>query len=155
CGWLIALASGWIAARFDRRLAAPAILLVGLATPIWFYSLTFWEHTLAALLALLAVAVALDTRRAAAPALAAVLALMSAASLLRLEMVAFAAALLGAWGLAAWRSRFAVRATPTAAGASSRRRWLGAAAIVGVVAVTMGLSFTERRARQLSVLPAR
>jgi len=155
CGWLIALASGWIAARFDRRLAAPAILLVGLATPVWFYSLTFWEHTLAALLALAAVVVALGTRRASAPALFAMLALLTAATVLRLEMIAFAASLLGAWGLAAWRTRSDGRATPARPGVASRRRWLVLAATAALLAVVVSTSVTERRGRQMSALPAK
>ena len=34
-----------------RRARIYAILIAGLATPIWFYSLTFWEHTIAVCLA--------------------------------------------------------------------------------------------------------
>ena len=45
------LATLWIVWRLAGRLEAPpgtrplALLLVGLGTPLWFYSLTFWEHT--------------------------------------------------------------------------------------------------------------
>jgi hypothetical protein len=154
CGWLIALASGWIAAGFDRRLAAPAILLVGLATPVWFYSLTFWEHTLAALLALAAVVVAIGPRGASAPALFAILALLTAATGLRLEMIAFAASLLGAWGLAAWRAGPIVRATTARPGAAPRRRWLALAAAAAVLGVVVAASLTERRGGQIAALPA-
>ena len=48
----------WVCWRASARLAAIvggrpgaggwAILIAGLCTPVWFYSLTFWEHTLAA-----------------------------------------------------------------------------------------------------------
>ena len=54
-GWLIALISGLLARTFNPRLAPVAILVVGLATPVFFYSLTFWEHTPATLYALVAV----------------------------------------------------------------------------------------------------
>jgi hypothetical protein len=154
-GWLLALASGWIAAGFDRRLAPPAILLVGLATPVWFYSLTFWEHTLAALLAMAAVVVAIGRRGASVTALCAMLALLAAAIFLRLEMIAFAASLLGAWGLAAWRIRPVVRATPARPGAASWRWWLALAAAGAVLAVVVSTSLTERRSRQIAALPTK
>jgi hypothetical protein len=42
---------------------AAAVLLAGVCTPIWFYSVTFWEHTLAACFCVWAVALHLDFRR--------------------------------------------------------------------------------------------
>jgi hypothetical protein len=54
---LVAVLGGVLAAWFSPRLAPWAVLLVGLATPVWFYSVVFWEHTLASLVALLAVCV--------------------------------------------------------------------------------------------------
>src|SRR5215470_202956 len=56
-GWLIALLAGQLSRAWDRRLAPFAILAVGLATPVAFFSLTFWEHTLATALALGALAI--------------------------------------------------------------------------------------------------
>ena len=155
CGWLIALASGWIAARFDWRLAAPAIVLVGLATPVWFYSLTFWEHTLAALLAMLALAVAIATRPASPRSLLAMLALLAAAIALRLEMIAFAASLLGAWGLAARRSRAARRAPRASSRAALRGGALALAAVAAILAVALATSPTERRSQQMTAVPAK
>lgn len=151
CGWLIALTSGWIAAGFDRRLAAPAILLVGLATPVWFYSLTFWEHTLATLLAMASLVVALGERRVSASF--AMLALLTAATLLRLEMIAFTASLLGACGLAAWRTR-SVGATPLRQCAASRRWWLAIAA-AALLAVVVSMSLAERSGRRIINMPDR
>jgi hypothetical protein len=54
-GWLTAVLSGRLAAAIDPSLEVPAVLVVGLATPIYFYSLCFWEHTVAAALSLCAV----------------------------------------------------------------------------------------------------
>ncbi|MDM8530198.1 hypothetical protein QUF63_03440 [Anaerolineales bacterium HSG25] len=56
----VAYLSGQIAAQFEARAFAPTMLLVGLASPIFFYSLLFWEHTLAVLLGLLALKQALN-----------------------------------------------------------------------------------------------
>ena len=52
CGWLIAVLSGALATWLAPGLGPAAILLVGLATPVWFYSVVFWEHTLATLFGL-------------------------------------------------------------------------------------------------------
>ncbi|MDM8527295.1 hypothetical protein QUF58_03710 [Anaerolineales bacterium HSG24] len=56
----VAYLSGQIAARLDARAFAPTVLLVGLATPIFFYSLLFWEHTFVVMLGLLALRQALN-----------------------------------------------------------------------------------------------
>lgn len=91
-GFLVVVVCGLLAWKVAPRLAAPTILLVGLASPIIFYSLTFWEHTLATLLALLGVAVTIyggGSVRSLLVALPPVL----LAYLLRLEMLAFVAVL--------------------------------------------------------------
>lgn len=58
--WLGGLASLLLTARLARRwlgpdLVLPAVALTAFATPLTFYSLTFWEHTTAVALILLAV----------------------------------------------------------------------------------------------------
>jgi len=100
-GWLIALASGWIAHLASPRLAPLAILLVGFATPICFYGQVFWEHTLATLLGLVTVAILLASRPGSLRALAFMLPLLGAATMLRLEMLVFAAATLLVWWIRA------------------------------------------------------
>ncbi|MDX2170743.1 MAG: hypothetical protein SF182_26975 [Deltaproteobacteria bacterium] len=128
-GWIAALLSGWLAAIYDRRLAAWAILAVGLATPVAFFSQTYWEHTLATALAL--AAVALLAARDARPGVAWLgLPLLLAAIALRIELVALAAAV----GLALWM-------TPAASGATTRppRWWLRLAA--GALGLAAGLAW--------------
>ncbi len=61
-GGLLALPAVWMLAglvsgdRPSRRIARPlALVLAALCTPLWFYSMTFWEHTAALCLAMWAV----------------------------------------------------------------------------------------------------
>lgn len=91
CGWLTAVAGGWLAGRRRSGLAAMATVIVGLATPVFFYSVTFWEHTAATLLGMVAVALCLQPVRASA--YFAATACLVAATLLRIEMVVVAVAL--------------------------------------------------------------
>jgi len=98
-GWLIALASGWIAHALAPRLAAPAMLVVGLATPVWFYSLTFWEHTLAAAAGVLAIAFLVHGAPRSRRTLLAMLPPLLMAALLRIEMLAFGVTAVLAWAL--------------------------------------------------------
>jgi hypothetical protein len=51
--------AAWQGSRFSGRVAGLAVLVLGLATPWLFYSLTFWGHTLASLLVWLALALVL------------------------------------------------------------------------------------------------
>ncbi len=53
-GWGTAVLSGIIARRIQPKADAATVLVVGLATPILFYSVLFWEHTIAVFLALFA-----------------------------------------------------------------------------------------------------
>ncbi len=91
-GWLVAVACGVLSRKLGSQLAPATILLVGLASPIFFYSLTFWEHTLATLLALLSVLAVIRADCRASSLLVAV-PLLVIATMLRLEMVALVAAL--------------------------------------------------------------
>jgi hypothetical protein len=120
-GWLTALAAGQLMRAWSDRLSPAAILLVGLATPVCFFSLTYWEHTLTTFLALAALcAVArrstVDARSLWLPAL-----LLTASVLLRVEMLAFAGALLAA----AWRLTDMPRARPQGRG----RSWIAVSAL--------------------------
>lgn len=94
-GLLVALLAGVLAYEHSPRLAPLAVLVVGLASPVFFYSLAFWEHTLATLLAMLGVVVVVVGGRRPSSLLAAIpIALL--ACMLRLEMVAFVVALAAA-----------------------------------------------------------
>jgi len=53
-GLAVAYLSGRLAERLQPGTFAITMLLVGLTTPMFFYSLLFWEHTLVVLLALMA-----------------------------------------------------------------------------------------------------
>lgn len=96
-GLLTALWSGRLAGRFAPAAAPPTLLLVGLASPIFIYSLLFWEHTLTTFIALAALSAALDWHHPASARRwmkrGLVLALLFGAIALRLEMVAYALAL--------------------------------------------------------------
>lgn len=100
-GWLLAVISGGIAGSLNPRTTPITILLVGLATPVCFYSQCFWEHTFAALLALVAVAILVRTRPGSMRALVAITCPLVAAMMLRIEMVAFAAAAVLTWAFSA------------------------------------------------------
>src|ERR1700687_1147682 len=91
-GWLVAVACGVLSHKLGSHLAPITILLVGLASPVFFYSLTFWEHTLTTLLALLSVLAVIHADGRASSLLVAV-PLLVMATMLRLEMMAFVAAL--------------------------------------------------------------
>ena len=67
-GLLLALAStAWLALLLDRRRSAVAVLLTAfLGTPLLFYGLEFWEHSLAAGVAALALALFVHASEASA-----------------------------------------------------------------------------------------
>lgn len=91
---LIGLAVYGAVAAVSKRAAVGALIVVAVASPIWFYGLTYWEHTLHSLLMLLGFAAAirgLATQRARWWALSG--ALCGLAFYLRLETVIFIGAL--------------------------------------------------------------
>lgn len=108
-GWLICVLCSVLAGRIDARLRAPAMVLAGLATPLCFYSQTFWDHTLASLCAM-AAAVLVVLRPFTPSCIVAAALALSLAAALRFEMLAFVAAATFTW-LMAWlveyRSRLA------------------------------------------------
>lgn len=54
-GLITAFISGWLAEHIVPRSGVITVIAVGLASPIFFYSQLFWEHTFTVLLCLLAV----------------------------------------------------------------------------------------------------
>jgi len=155
-GWLVALTAGSLSRAWDPRLAPLAIIAVGLATPIAFFSLTFWEHTLATTLGL--VALVIVARAWPRPALAPVVAtpLLFAAAALRIELLPFGAAVLYAW----WRARDLLPAERRRAGAAGvtieRRRARIALGVVGVLALAwvLGDAMPERHRWMVGAVPS-
>lgn len=155
-GWLAAILSGVLAREIDRSLTAPAILIVGLSTPIWFYSLCFWEHTTSVALALLAVLI-LVRGHGDLKALLLALPVAAAAAMLRIEMLGLAAALCATVVVVALRDRSA----PKSAAAASPARWsrplmaLAAVAIVVALLAAINMTVTGRHIEMLWGLPLR
>jgi len=100
-GWLIALVAGRLTWFFLPAWAPIAILLVGFATPVCFYSQAFWEHTLATLLGTIAALLLVGARPGRLSTLAGMGPALLLAVVLRLEMLAFAVAVLLAWAVCA------------------------------------------------------
>ena len=156
-GWLTALLAGHLMRAWDARLAPLAILSVGLATPIAFFSLTFWEHTPATLLGLAALALVAFGRPRRTATLWMIAPLLLAAAVLRIEMLLFGAAVVCAWFAA---GRWGRPAEPAAARPSGAARTSGRRPFIllGVaVTVALALLFTEvipeRHRWILTVLP--
>ncbi len=169
-GWLIAVISGRIAYALAPHLAPAAIVIVGLATPVWFYSLTFWEHTLAACAGLLALAVLVAGHSAPGVATApvsyggrrvlfAMLGPLFVAVLLRIEMVAFGAAAILTWALAARRAAIAPDMGSAPSGVVHRRRaWVVAAlaaALAGLVWFVSASILAPRQVDFVASVPRR
>lgn len=113
CGLLTILGAGRIARRVapDARASSYAEpiawLITALATPIWFYSLTFWEHTPATALTTWSVAALLDHLRRPRLGSAMRTALLCAGSVyFRDDLYAFGAAVFLLLGMDAWRARW-------------------------------------------------
>jgi hypothetical protein len=148
-GFLTALVAGWLTYSCAPALAPLAILAVGLGTPVCFYSFCFWEHTLATLLG--TTAVALLVRPGGRPRLAAVaIALLTTLTLLlRLEMIAFAVALLVGWAVATARRRTTDDSAAAGDLRSGRRLLIWGVGIVLAVLVVCALPLA------LPLLPTR
>ncbi len=159
-GWCIAILSGALMSRIHPRWAPFAVLLVGVATPVWFYSLVFWEHTVACVFALLAVAIVTASPRWRPAAVLAVTAALTAAATLRFEMLAFAVAVFLGWGvssLAARRQPSVPALTPPAAH-WPLRRWVLHFLLVAFAAgllVVFDAALTLRHRKLLVSVPVR
>lgn len=138
CGWLIVLICGFLTQRLGSLHTPAAMLIVGLASPVFFYSLTFWEHTLATSLVMLAVAVVVAVGGTPLSLLAA-LPLVLAACMLRLEMFAVVPALLLAVLVA---NRRAPGSGPSVLVPARWRRPLALACAVSIVGMVAAFVFT-------------
>jgi hypothetical protein len=145
-GWAIALLSGWLVRIYDARLAPLAILAVGLGTPVAFFSLTHWEHTLASLLGLMALALVVHHPDRLRFWIATVL--LVASVMLRIELAAFAAAVAVAWVVAR-------RAAAPKSGRSVRRVavYLTIAALIAAAGAMTPAFVTVRHLWLLNELP--
>ena len=153
-GWLTALVAGHLMRAWVTRLVPLAILTVGLATPIAFFSLTFWEHTLATLLGLAALAlVAAGPRRGAVtPWLVAPLLLTAA--VLRIEMLLFGVAVACAWYAVYRWARPADAAAAMPGQARHRRFILLGLAVAAALVLLVADVIPERHTWILTVLPS-
>ncbi len=91
-GWLTTLAAARLTQQFEPSLTPWTILLSGFGTPVFFYSLMFWEHTLITLLAMI-VLVIIFSRLSEPFKFLLITPILIAMIVLRPEMVAFAVAL--------------------------------------------------------------
>ena len=161
-GWLTALLSGWLTERLRPGLAPLAIVLVGLGTPVFFYSVSFWEHTTASLLGLLAVALCVVRPSALSYLAAGVLVL--AGTLFRIELVLLGGGLLLACVASAWATRTATTELTADPPRRRRGRVAGTALSLSVLAVLVAWQlyghlpprlhvFIDQIPRRLSSLP--
>ncbi len=97
-GVLTAWLSGRLAHRFMPTIAPLTVIVVGLASPIFFYSLLFWEHTFVGLLGLIALWQAMRLAETHGRdkwfTVSLIVILLAAAIALRLEMLFYALALI-------------------------------------------------------------
>ena len=142
-GWLVALLAGHLVRAWDERLAPLAILAVGLATPVAFFSLTFWEHTLTAFLGLAALAIVAAGRTLRRAAVWLVVPLLLAAAALRIEMLLFGAAVVCAWFAAGRLATDDAVAVASSGDTAARPVRTPLIALGLAVAVAVALLFTE------------
>jgi hypothetical protein len=160
-GWLIAIISGVLASWFGPLLGPAAVLLVGLATPVWFYSVVFWEHTVATLLGLVAVGLLIRAPRLV-ESIAATVPVIVLATVFRTEMLVLGAALVVAWVVVGVNGRLRAAAgihdATDLRGRPPAGRW-GFPLLVLVSTVAIGAvlntSLTARHRSLIHVLPER
>jgi hypothetical protein len=158
-GWLTAVLAGVVASRHDPRSGPFTILLVGLATPIFFFSMCFWEHTVATLCGMVAVMLLSMSRPGRALTLWLMLPFLLLAVLLRFEMLAFAGAILLAWTVCRYAARRAASKNGVAAPAPLHRGPLTWASYVAAGCLALALlyvarsSLTPRHIELLALIP--
>ncbi len=158
CGLAIAVISGLMVERLRAGLGPVTVLVVGLATPIFFYSISFWEHTLAALLGI--VGVAAYAIRGTGSSLVAALLLVGAAMLFRIEMMVLGFAFIPAGALRLFPLRRRLGVARDGAGAGTPSWLLLGSGIAVVVAAASAAAFVlmslpARWARFLDGIPER
>lgn len=151
CGWLTALLTATWVRPYSRPLAACTILLVGLATPMTYYSFAFLEHTLATLFCMLGLWSLCRPSRSAIATACGFVALLAAAAL-RIEMIAFALAAGAAWFVTRIRTSPQVTASGARAWLYRRETWILVGAAVVLTGVTLSL-LTPRHWEAVRELP--
>jgi hypothetical protein len=154
-GWLMAVVAGVLAEVLRPGVGAATVLVVGLATPVFFYSMLFWEHTVAGSLGLLAAGIVALSPPASLGALLASLIGLLAAMTFRMEMLALAGAVILAWAVCGWRTR---RRTAAAGAPSRSRRWIVVAVLASMAlaaGVLLDAALTIRHRKILETLPER
>jgi hypothetical protein len=126
-----ALLAGSLARRVVPEAEVPAILAVGLCTPVLFYSCLFWEHTIAVCLGMAALVLCTHKPRLSLAAALAAAVCLAAAIAFRLELVVFTGALAIATIAAAIRHR-----VETSARASAKMLRFGASAAIALLGAT-------------------
>lgn len=107
-GILVAILAGLIVWRITATWAWVAVIATGMCTPMWFYSVLFWEHSFAVCMGLLSVyatllCLATDCPRNRILAATSGVACLGLSILTRYDMLIFAAALLLTAGVVVWR----------------------------------------------------
>jgi hypothetical protein len=152
-GWALAVIAGRWAASYDSALVPIAILLVGCATPVIFYSLSFFEHTLASLLGVVAITAlaAAPPRRAAVWWRAAPLLLLAA--VLRVEMLVCAVALVAAWVVVGALATDAATPDRSSARRGARQRYGVGIGVLLAGAAAVAATLAPRHRELLTAVP--
>jgi hypothetical protein len=154
-GWLSALVAGGWMTLAGSQLAPLAILLIGCSTPLFFYSLGFFEHTLATFFGLVAASILISARRRGWRTLLLLTPFLVIAVLLRVEMLAFAAALVVTWAVS--EAALRVGSSPHDAPGRQRRwnwlRYVFAAGLAGITVVAVAGLLAPRQQQALRSLP--
>jgi hypothetical protein len=149
CGLLTALLAGAAARRIVPEAEVPTILAVGLCSPVLFYSLRFWEHTLAVCLATAALAVWLDDSPRRCGRVVVSWGCLAVAIVLRFELAVVA----GSLGIALAADRIRSRLETSGRFSPAALPWAVATTVVGLVFAAGGaLWFAVRHARLLRLV---
>lgn len=154
-GWLTAVVAGRWMAIANPGLAPFAILLVGFGTPIFFYSLGFFEHTLATFAGVVAISILIGTRRLSWRTLLQMAPFFAVAVVLRVEMLAFVAALVLTWALSVTVQRIFAPKEDASTMRQPRRRlsYVATAGLIVVALVALATLLAPRQRQLLLGLP--
>jgi hypothetical protein len=156
-GWLTALLTATWVRPYSPPLAAVTIVIVGVATPVAYYSFTFLEHTLATCFCMVGLW-ALCRQSARWLAVACGFVALVAAAVLRIEMSVFAVAAGIGWLVARVRGTASMRASAAAATRPvrpwlyRRETWILGAVLAALIVIPL-LLLTPRHWAAVQELP--